>query len=252
MVEPDDSDAADAGSHPLWFTPPVVDQDRRRALTRERVVAEALSVIGADGVDALSMRALATRLGVVPGGAVPPRTQQGAALRPRPGRRAGRGRLTISITPSPGPSRSRSSRTGCGRSWTTIPASPGCLRPATPSDRTPSPWPRPSSHRCTRPASPSGRPAWPSPCSTTTPSASPSAAPPRVNEQRRPGRRDQEQTPHVPPVAAARPLPRPGRPRRAHVWVDNRDERFTAGLDTLIDGLQAQRRRRQRSHQPKR
>ena len=38
----------------------------------------------------------------------------------------------------------------------------------------------------------------------------------------------------------------------AHVWVDNRDERFTAGLDTLIDGLQAQRRRRQRNHQPER
>ncbi|HEX6514933.1 MAG TPA: TetR/AcrR family transcriptional regulator C-terminal domain-containing protein [Nocardioidaceae bacterium] len=24
-----------------------------------------------------------------------------------------------------------------------------------------------------------------------------------------------------------------------HVWVDNRDERFTAGLDTLLDGLAA-------------
>ena len=23
-----------------------------------------------------------------------------------------------------------------------------------------------------------------------------------------------------------------------HVWVDNRDERFTAGLDMLVDGLQ--------------
>ncbi|MGD0376416.1 MAG: helix-turn-helix domain-containing protein, partial [Streptosporangiaceae bacterium] len=38
-----------------------------RALTRERVVAEALAVISAEGVDALSMRALAARLGVVPG-----------------------------------------------------------------------------------------------------------------------------------------------------------------------------------------
>jgi AcrR family transcriptional regulator len=36
-------------------------------LTRERVVAEALDVIGTDGVDALSMRALAGRLAVVPG-----------------------------------------------------------------------------------------------------------------------------------------------------------------------------------------
>jgi AcrR family transcriptional regulator len=36
-------------------------------LTRERVVAEALTVISTDGAPALSMRALAARLGVVPG-----------------------------------------------------------------------------------------------------------------------------------------------------------------------------------------
>ena len=67
MVKPDNTAAAgDAGSHQLWFAPPVIDQDRRRTLTRERLVAEALSVIAADGVDALSMRALATRLEVVP------------------------------------------------------------------------------------------------------------------------------------------------------------------------------------------
>ncbi len=67
MAQPDDSAAADdAGSRQLWFTPPAGEQNRRRTLTRERVVAEALTVIGADGVDALSMRALATRLGVVP------------------------------------------------------------------------------------------------------------------------------------------------------------------------------------------
>ena len=38
----------------------------------------------------------------------------------------------------------------------------------------------------------------------------------------------------------------------ADVWVDNRDERSTVGLGTLIGGLQAERRRRQRNHQPKR
>ena len=37
-----------------------------------------------------------------------------------------------------------------------------------------------------------------------------------------------------------------------HVWVDNRDERFAAGLDTLVDGLEAARRRRRRSQQPQR
>lgn len=54
-------------SRPLWFIPPVGEQNRRRVLTREQVVAEALTVIGAAGLDGLSMRALATRLGVVPG-----------------------------------------------------------------------------------------------------------------------------------------------------------------------------------------
>ena len=60
-------EAADSGPHTLWFSPPGGDDRHRRALTRERVVAEALTIIGADGVDALSMRALAARLGVVPG-----------------------------------------------------------------------------------------------------------------------------------------------------------------------------------------
>jgi hypothetical protein len=31
-----------------------------------------------------------------------------------------------------------------------------------------------------------------------------------------------------------------------HVWIDNRDQRFAAGLDTLIDGLEAARRPRRR------
>jgi AcrR family transcriptional regulator len=58
----------DAESSGLWFVPPVGRQtDRRIALTRERVVVEALEVIGTDGVEALTMRALASRLGVVPG-----------------------------------------------------------------------------------------------------------------------------------------------------------------------------------------
>lgn len=61
------ADTDDAESRPLWFIPPAGDEHRRPALTREHVVAEALTVIGTDGVDALTMRALATRLGVVPG-----------------------------------------------------------------------------------------------------------------------------------------------------------------------------------------
>jgi AcrR family transcriptional regulator len=54
-------------SQTLWFNPPATDADRRPPLTRERVVTQALTVIAQDGVAALTMRTLATRLGVVPG-----------------------------------------------------------------------------------------------------------------------------------------------------------------------------------------
>ena len=63
------SSAPAAGWEPgsLWFTPPIPEDDRRAPLTRTRVVAEALTVIAEDGVDSLTMRSLAARLGVVPG-----------------------------------------------------------------------------------------------------------------------------------------------------------------------------------------
>lgn len=51
---------------PLWFNPPG-GESRRRQLTRGQVAAEALAFISKNGVAALSMRALASRLGVVPG-----------------------------------------------------------------------------------------------------------------------------------------------------------------------------------------
>ena len=59
--------ATDGKSRSLWFSPPMNDQDRRPQLTRQRVVAEGLAVIAQDGAQALTMRALAARLGVVPG-----------------------------------------------------------------------------------------------------------------------------------------------------------------------------------------
>lgn len=58
--------AEDADTRALWLNPPD-GQSSRPALTRARVVAEALAVISTDGAQALSMRALARRLGVVPG-----------------------------------------------------------------------------------------------------------------------------------------------------------------------------------------
>src|SRR5580658_8380295 len=57
----------DADTRSLWFNGPDDGESRRRALTRGRVVAEALAVVSTDGAQALSMRALALRLGVVPG-----------------------------------------------------------------------------------------------------------------------------------------------------------------------------------------
>ena len=59
--------ATDGRARSLWFNAPIDDQDRRPQLTRQRVVAEALAVIAQDGVQALTMRRLAARLGVVPG-----------------------------------------------------------------------------------------------------------------------------------------------------------------------------------------
>lgn len=50
----------------LWFSAPEPDE-RRQTLTRERVVAEALTLIAQEGIPALTMRTLAARLGVVPG-----------------------------------------------------------------------------------------------------------------------------------------------------------------------------------------
>jgi AcrR family transcriptional regulator len=64
---PSGQPATDGGSRSLWFDPPTDDQDRRPRLTRQRVVTEALAAIAQDGVQALTMRRLAGRLGVVPG-----------------------------------------------------------------------------------------------------------------------------------------------------------------------------------------
>jgi TetR/AcrR family transcriptional regulator, tetracycline repressor protein len=59
--------ATDGAARSLWFNAPMDDRDRRPQLTRQRVVAEALTVIAKDGAQTLTMRTLAARLGVVPG-----------------------------------------------------------------------------------------------------------------------------------------------------------------------------------------
>ena len=67
QTAPPGEPATSQGSPSLWFGAPIAAEDRRPQLTRERVVAEALAVIAEEGVQALTMRTLAARLGVVPG-----------------------------------------------------------------------------------------------------------------------------------------------------------------------------------------
>ena len=230
--------------------PPDGDQSRRRALTRERVVAEALAVISADGVDALSMRALAARLGVVPGALYRhvrnkeqlydlildnvlaevdcqadhslDWTGQVTALAQR---------LRAVLEDHPGIA---------GLLKTRDPLSPHSLALA---------------EAFLAPLHAAGLPERQTALAfrliydytlgfalsdRTTPASSASRTPRPEHELH----------------TFLRSLPADRFPALAalgeHVWADDRDERFTASLDTLIDGLQAERRRRQRSHQPKR
>jgi TetR/AcrR family transcriptional regulator, tetracycline repressor protein len=56
-----------AAQHPLWLTPPDNPGVPRRTLSRGQVVSEALAIVSAVGAPSLTMRGLADRLGVVPG-----------------------------------------------------------------------------------------------------------------------------------------------------------------------------------------
>ena len=250
MVEPDNTPAAgDAGSHQLWFTPPVVDQDRRRTLTRERLVAEALSVIAADGVDALSMRALATRLKVVPAALyrhvrnkeqlydlvldavlaeVDDHLDQTLAWTEQIKILAHR--LRTVLDNHPGIAALLKTRDPLGPH--SLALAEAFLAPL---------------HAGGLPPRETGL-AFSLLYDYTLGFAL--SGPTSINEQRL---RDAATRSRL--HTFLRSLPPDRFPALvalgARIWVDNRDERFTAGLDTLIDGLQAERRRRQRSRQPK-
>ena len=167
--------ATDGRSRSLWFDAPIDDPDRRPQLTRQRVVTEALAVIAQDGAQAMSMRALAARLRVVPG-----------ALYHHFGNKQQLQDLVldgvlaeVDFHTDPAlawTEQLKSWPPGCVRSWRPILGSPGSSRPATRSAPTPWPSPRRSCCHCRRPGSLTARPAWPSSCWSTTPSASRSAA----------------------------------------------------------------------------
>jgi AcrR family transcriptional regulator len=150
-----------AGTRPLWFSPPDSEENRRRVLTRDRVVAEALAIISASGAAALSMRTLATRLGVVP-----------AALYRHVRSKEQLYDLILDgvlaeVDCKPDPALPWTGQvTALAHRLRTVledhPASPPCSKPATPSAPTPSPWPRRSSPRPAPPACPPARPPSPS------------------------------------------------------------------------------------------
>lgn len=142
--------AGDAGSRSLWFNPADDGESSRRLLTRERVVSEALALISAKGAQARSMRAIAARLGVVPG-ALYRHVRGKEPLYDLASTRCSPRSTARQIPARPGPHRSAPSRAGCGRPWRTIPASPPCSRPAIPSAPHRLPLPRHSSRRCARP-----------------------------------------------------------------------------------------------------
>ncbi len=242
--------ATDAGSYPLWFTPPTGDTDRRRTLTRDRVVAEALDAIAEHGVDALSMRALATRLGVVP-----------AALYRHVHNKEQLHDLVLD-----GVLAEVDYQLDHSLAWTaqikalahrlravleTHPGIAGLLKIRDPLG----------------PHSLALAEAFLAPLHAAGLSARETGLafsliydyilgftlsnPASVNEQR-----VRDAATRIKLHAFLRSLPADRFPTLIavgeHVWVDNRDERFTAGLDTLLDGLDAARRRRRRGQQPKR
>jgi AcrR family transcriptional regulator len=242
--------AADAASHPLWFTPPAGDEDRRRTLTRDRVVAEALTVIAAQGVDALSMRALATRLGVVPaalyrhvrnkeqlhdlvldGVLAEVDRQLDHSLAWTEQVKTLAHRLRTVLENHPGIAGLLKTRDPLGPH--SLALAEAFLAPL---------------HAAGLPAAETGL-AFSLLYDYTLGFALP--GPTSINE-----RRVRDAGTRSKLHAFFRSLPADRFPTLVaigeDVWVDNRDERFTAGLDTLLYGLEAARRRRRHSQQPKR
>jgi AcrR family transcriptional regulator len=229
--------ATDGRSRSLWFNAPMAAEDRRTPLTRERVVAEALTVIAQDGVQALTMRTLAARLGVVPGALyhhVRNKEQLhdlvlDAVLAEVDGHLDPSQPWTQQIKPLAHRLRAV---------LEDHPGSPGSSRPATRSGRTPSPWPRRSLHHFRPPGSATTRPAWAFFLLVDyTTGFAVSSPPTAVNEQRVRDAATRTQLHEF-----FRSLPADRFPALValgeHVWLDNRDERFTAGLDMLVDGLE--------------
>jgi AcrR family transcriptional regulator len=249
MTEPGMPTSAADAAPPLWFIPPAGEQDRRRTLTRERVVAEALTVIAAHGVDALTMRALATRLGVVP-----------AALYRHVRNKEQLQDLTLDgvlaeVDHRLDPTLTWTEQiTTLARRLRTVlenhPGVAGLLKIRDPLG----PHSLALAEAFVAPLHAAGLPAAEIGLAYSllydyTLGFSLSG-PTSINEQRL---RDSATRSKLHAFVRSLPADRFGTLVAVgeHVWVDNRDERFAAGLDTILDGLETARRRRRRG-QPRR
>jgi len=235
----------ETGPQSLWFTPPGGDQHRRPTLTRQLVVAEAITIIGADGVNALTMRALAARLRVVPGALyrhvrnkeqlhdlmvdgvlaeVDAEIDRSIAWTERVKVLAYRLRTVLENHPGI-----------AGLLKTRDPLGPHSLAVA---------------EAFLAPLNEAGLPARQTGLAFSLvydyTLGFALSSPTSINEQRV---RDAATRRKL--HAFLRSLPADRFPALValgeYVWIDNRDERFAAGLDTLVDGLEAARRRHRRS-----
>jgi hypothetical protein len=169
--------ATDGRTPLLWFDPPIDDQDRRPRLTRERVVAEALAVIAQDGVQALTMRSLAARLGVVPG-ALYHHVRNKQQLQDLVLDNV-LAEVQVDLDPSlPWTEQLKLLAQQLRQVLEDHPGVAGILKTRDPLGPHSLALPKRSCPPCRPPGSVTARPAWPSSCWSTTPSGLPSAAPP--------------------------------------------------------------------------
>jgi AcrR family transcriptional regulator len=234
--------ATDGRSRSLWFNPPDDDpEDRRPQLTRQRIVTEALAVIAQDGAQALTMRSLAARLGVVPGALYHHlRNKQQLHDLVLDGVLA-----EVDVHPDPSLGWPEQLKVLAHRLRQVLERHPGIAGILKTRDRL-GPHSLALAEAFLSPLQTAGfadhQAAWPSSSCSTAPSALPSAAlVPRSTSSASATRRSEpsctSSSAPCPPTAS-----QPWSPSAKHVWVDNRDERFSAGLQVLVDGLQHARR----------
>jgi AcrR family transcriptional regulator len=161
QTAPTDERATGWTPRSLWFTGPLAEEERRRPLTRQRVVAEALTIIAEEGVEALTMRTLAARLGVVPGALYRHvRNKEQLHDLVLDGVLA---EVDCDVDPSlPWTERIKLLAHLLRAVLEDHPGVAGSSSVAIPWDPIRSPWPKRSCHRCTPPGSPTVRPASPS------------------------------------------------------------------------------------------